>query len=745
MMKSPLTRRRLGIAMASILTAGLAVSATAAANATGPIPTGAVEDLSFCTQNTLAAVPFPEDYEENHWSEPQVSSPEIELPFSVNYYGTEHNSIFVNPSGTLTFGDPWEGYIWGGSSDYPDAIAAFDTMLEPQRDGSSEITYGVSADGSAFCANWVNVAPHEATDTSPEKLLSFQTIIRDRSALTGGVKGDVDVTFNYDQLPQLGAYWWNGEVPATAQAGLFVKDHGWTVRLPGSDGRNSPESPLLDDGEFALTAGSANALDQQGRYIFALRDGDSVERYDLTGTVRDASGNPLAGAVVSVGNKFATTAADGTYRISAVYGSLSIRVNPPANTDFVQGFAWANVDGADMVQDFVLKEEQLRIPRETTVTQGGRDAAAYGLYWSLPFDVTHSACEGAESVTLEILKGGNAIYTGDLVESSPGQYAVTVPPLYPTTGIADFRITVDCGDGTTQNVEFDLYIDPAGTILDTEGNAIDGATVTLLRSDFPEGDFSAVADGSAIMSPSNRTNPTVTGEDGRFAWDVIPGYYRVEASAPNCTVPGSAETVVSTEVLPVPPEYLDLELVLECAEAPVTPPVEDEPAISVSVSEAEQGGTVTVTGAGFDSEEAVEIWLHSTPALLATPSVTSEGAFVHAVTIPTATEPGLHSIVVKRADGTSVTTSITVTKATVKTPGGSNGGGSNAGGSNTGGSNTTPGGSAGGNSTTSSDGLGTGSGLATTGAAESALAAALAIAVLLGGVALLAVRRVRES
>ena len=112
--------------------------------------------------------------------------------------------------------------------------------------------------------------------------------------------------------------------------------------------------------------------------------------------------------------------------------------------------------------------------------------------------------------------------------------------------------------------DFGIYIDPSGTVVDQLGHPITGATVTLFRSDSSSGPFDVVPDGSALMSPSQRTNPMVTTGDGIFHWDVLAGFYQVAASAPGCTVPGSAETVVRSDVLEVPPPALDITLHLDC-------------------------------------------------------------------------------------------------------------------------------------------------------------------------------------
>ena len=59
------------------------------------------------------------------------------------------------------------------------------------------------------------------------------------------------------------------------------------------------------------------------------------------------------------------------------------------------------------------------------------------------------------------------------------------------------------------------------------------------------------------MSPANRDNPDSTDGTGHFGWDVIAGYYKVEASAPGCAT-------ASTGVLNIPPPVTNLDIRLSC-------------------------------------------------------------------------------------------------------------------------------------------------------------------------------------
>ena len=154
-----------------------------------------------------------------------------------------------------------------------------------------------------------------------------------------------------------------------------------------------------------------------------------------------------------------------------------------------------------------------------------------------------------------------------MTETTPaGKYTGTIPPIPNRNGRADMRIMIDCPSGPDKDVTFDIYIDPSGTVITTLGAPISGATVTLYRSDSAVGPFDSVANGGAVMSPSNRNNPDTTGADGVFHWDVIAGYYKVRAQKAGCHAPGNAaQAFVESSVLTIPPPALEIELRLECA------------------------------------------------------------------------------------------------------------------------------------------------------------------------------------
>ena len=67
---------------------------------------------------------------------------------------------------------------------------------------------------------------------------------------------------------------------------------------------------------------------------------------------------------------------------------------------------------------------------------------------------------------------------------------------------------------------------------------------------------------------------------------------------------------------------------------------------TVSTSSVQAGGSVRVAGSGFRPGERVQVWLHSTPVLLASGHASTSGAVSLTVRIPAGTRAGAHQLVV---------------------------------------------------------------------------------------------------
>ncbi len=189
------------------------------------------------------------------------------------------------------------------------------------------------------------------------------------------------------------------------------------------------------------------------------------------------------------------------------------------------------------------------------------------------------------------------------------------------------------------------YIDPSGTVLDTNGNPVSGATVTILRADTAAGPFTPLS--AAVPGIEPAVNPETTGADGVFHWDVFTGWYEIQASAPGCTDPAnSGDSTVTAGPYPVPPPQVGLTLTLDCPGA-AAPPVPAVTSLSASTGPSAGGTTLTVLGSGFTPASTV------TFGGAAAPSVTYLSPQALTVVSPSGSGPA--DVVVATAGGHSAT------------------------------------------------------------------------------------------
>ncbi|MHB8512716.1 MAG: beta strand repeat-containing protein [Actinomycetota bacterium] len=147
---------------------------------------------------------------------------------------------------------------------------------------------------------------------------------------------------------------------------------------------------------------------------------------------------------------------------------------------------------------------------------------------------------------------------------------------------------------------WNAFIDPSGTIVDTNGNPISGATVSILRQG-PTG-FSTVSADSGIIRPA--VNPETTDATGIFHWDALAGTYEVQANAPNCHAPGNPSlATATTPAVTIPPPAIGIVLALQCTGT--TPPVPTVTGLSTSSGPASGGNVVHITGTGLGGVTSV--------------------------------------------------------------------------------------------------------------------------------------------
>ena len=515
------------------------------------------------------------------------------FPGGLDFFGDTYSALYVNNNGNVTFDSPL-----GTFTPFPllttnrAMIAPFFGDVDTRGAGSDIVRYGTTTfEGRpAFCVLWAGVGVGYYS-AHTDRLNAFQLLLVNRSDVGAG---DFDIVFNYDQVQ-----WETGDASggsdglggSPARAG-YSNGVDRALELPGSGETGAFLDTNTVTGLIHNQSGQGVSGQQQlGRYVFAVRNGEPPSAGSVRGTV--TAGEPAAavtGATVSAcgGDDPGTGAVEQTCQVSVTNdaggyvlpglppGDYTVSVSPPG--DLVPAQQAATVGSVAVTVDFHL-QAPVPPPAGTTIgedeTSGGTPVVVVGQ----PFDVS-VPCEGGGTGQVQFLQNGTPLtvthdggptQTVSLAPDGAGRLVATGIVLG-TTGTAQVVLTLTGCGGTGTSI-FDIYIDPSGRILDQHGGPVDGATVTLLRSDSAAGPFTVVPAGSTIMSPSNRSNPMLSAGGGHYGWLTVPGFYLVRATPPDhCTVPGGGEYVQS-DVLPVPPEQTGIDLVLECTSTNTAPVV----------------------------------------------------------------------------------------------------------------------------------------------------------------------------
>jgi len=198
------------------------------------------------------------------------SAPLEGLGFTINFFGQQRSTVYVNNNGNVTFDSALATYTpFGLEGTRREIIAAFFADVDTRAAGSALVAYGHDSISGrrAFGANYINVGYFGTHD---DKLNRFQLILIDRSD-TGS--GNFDIEFNYEKIvwetgDASGGVNGFGGVPAAVGWSNGTGEPGTSFELNGSLVSGS----FLDNGPRGLSRGSLNTT-IRGRYLFRARNG----------------------------------------------------------------------------------------------------------------------------------------------------------------------------------------------------------------------------------------------------------------------------------------------------------------------------------------------------------------------------------------------------------------------------------------------------------------------------------------
>ncbi|BDC51894.1 hypothetical protein F183_A42090 [Bryobacterales bacterium F-183] len=224
------------------------------------------------------------------------SSASTPLGFTLNFFGRERSSCYVNNNGNITFDAALATYTpFGLNAAAREIIAPFFADVDTRGEASNLVRYGrTTINGRpAFGVNYINVGYFS---THTDKLNSFQVVLIERSD-TGA--GNFDIEFNYEKIQ-----WETGD--ASGGAGGYG---GNPVTIGWSNGSGEPGTSFelegsgqslvfLDNGRRALIRQKLSS-DVFGRLLFRARGGRILPQLTIL------TGNSLGTGVV--GRPYSTT------------------------------------------------------------------------------------------------------------------------------------------------------------------------------------------------------------------------------------------------------------------------------------------------------------------------------------------------------------------------------------------------------------------------------------------------------
>jgi|tagenome__1003787_1003787.scaffolds.fasta_scaffold20988994_6 RHS repeat-associated protein len=272
----------------------------------------------------------------------------VDLPFSINFFGQNYSSAYLNNNGNLTFTGSLGTYTpYPLSNQGPAIIAAFFADVDTRVGNTAKYGSGTVDGHQAFGVTWPQVACYNQISSVQN---TFQLLLVQRSDIA---PGDFDIEFNY------GLIQWDA---GTASGGDSQCLHGTAARagyaggsgatgtyfeLPGS----GADGAFLDSNPVTGLVHHSYGSTQAGRYVYPIRNGAALVTSGAPATasgvgngasVRHSTTCPAGDPVNCASGNFFESLTDvllpergADLAITRVYNSLQ------AGTDGAFGHGWS--------------------------------------------------------------------------------------------------------------------------------------------------------------------------------------------------------------------------------------------------------------------------------------------------------------------------------------------------------------------------------------------------------------------
>jgi hypothetical protein len=382
------------------------------------------------------------------------------IGFTINFYGTPYNSLYINNNGNLTFDAPLSQFTPSDLTTFGSPILApFFADVDTRGANSAIVNFGTGTlNGmNVFVVNWPGVGCYDEVDSV---LDNFQMILIDRPDLGTGANGDdFDIEYNYDSIQ-----WDTGEA-STGDTSCQNGDPGDSAYVGYSNGTSTDSYNLPGSGvpntflDSNTTTGLVyNSLNSStlGRYIFQVSNGQPTQPTTLSTSL---SGGGQSGTSITVPPGTAVTDS------ATVSNGTSDQNETGTVTYNVYSDSACTDEVSDGTPETITTAGTLPPSQPVTFSSPG------SYYWQAVYsgDSLNNGSVSSCGSEIETVSPTSTTLSTNLTGGGQSGSDITVPPGTPVTDSA--IVSGANAAGATGTVTYDVYSDPACSVLVSAGTA----------------------------------------------------------------------------------------------------------------------------------------------------------------------------------------------------------------------------------------------------------------------------------